>query len=277
MRHAQSPSSIASGPAVELRVLGAFAVRAPGAGADLRVRPMAARLIRRLVAARPGAVPIDELLEGLWPQHAPAAARNNLHVTVHHARRLLGPGRLLRGDETYQLVLGPDDRLDADRFADAARDALRRPAGDREPQLRAALALWAGEPLPEDRYADWARPLRDELEDLRLDVGLAAAAELRASGRAGEAVRLLRPLVARHPLDERVAAELMRALAGSGRRDEALAHFERVRDGLAASWATAPGWALRRLAQDIGRADAEGPGPTDAGGAGAAGAERATA
>ena len=60
-------------------------------------------------------------------------------------------------------------RPSSSSLAPAARQALRagRPAD--AGGCAAALALW-GEPLPEDTYADWARPPRERLRRARIDV-----------------------------------------------------------------------------------------------------------
>ena len=53
--------------------------------------------------------------------------------------------------------------VDVDRFELAAADARR--AGTAA-AYRAALAVYGGELLPENRYDDWAIGRRDELADL---------------------------------------------------------------------------------------------------------------
>jgi hypothetical protein len=55
--------------------------------------------------------------------------------------------------------------VDADQFERAAYDALRRREID---ALESALAAYAGEVLPEDRYADWCAERRAFLADLRV-------------------------------------------------------------------------------------------------------------
>jgi DNA-binding SARP family transcriptional activator len=54
--------------------------------------------------------------------------------------------------------------VDADVFVAAAQRALR--SGSVE-DYGVALEFYAGELLPEDRYADWAAPHRERLEALR--------------------------------------------------------------------------------------------------------------
>ena len=93
-------------------------------------------------------------MEALWPTH-PAAAANNLHQVVHVARRALGVGAVLLHEELLTLSAS----VDVDDFEGAAKEARRvRSPG----AYRAALSLYAGELLPENRYDDWASARREE-------------------------------------------------------------------------------------------------------------------
>ena len=97
----------------------------------------------------------------LWPKLGPKAAANNFRQALHRARRVLDPvantaasfGYLrLEGD---QITLCPQGqlRVDVEAFEAAATTARR----SREPAAhQAALNLYAGDLLPEDRYEDWA-------------------------------------------------------------------------------------------------------------------------
>ncbi len=231
---------------VAICVLGRFTVAVDGEVRSLR--PTAGRVLRRLVAARGSSVPEDVLLESFWPGFEPRAARNNLHVTIHHARRVVGAGRIGRGDGTYRLVLGPEDRIDAELFAAAADRLLHTTRGPGADEALGVLSLWGGEPLPEDRYSDWSRPYRELLIALRRDLGLACAARLRDGGREAQAIAVLRALRADAPLDERVAHDLMVALAGAGQRHAALSTFEDLSAGLRSAWSVDVSVATRRLA-----------------------------
>ena len=90
----------------------------------------------------------------------------------------------------------------------------------------------SGEPLPEERYSDWAASWREHLSSLRGDV-LGALAE--AYGRRGDhasAVRAARALVDLDPLDEHSQRLLMDAYAAAGRRGDALRQFLECRRAL---------------------------------------------
>jgi len=101
--------------------------------------------------------------------------------------------------------------------------------------------LWAGEPLPEERYSDWAIPWRERLVDQYADL-LAALADAHAE--AGDHVagaRAARRLVDLDPLNEASHRRLIVAYARTGRRGHALRQFLACRRALVAELGVEPG------------------------------------
>ena len=136
----------------------------------------------------------------------------------------------------YRLRVAPD-AVDAVRFERLviAGQARTGDASRRARLLREALELWRGAAMQDvgllDSAAFDAAVIR--LEELRL-----TAAEERADaeitlGRGAELVTELSDLVAAHPVRERLAAALMRALVAAGRDSEALLVYQRAREALA--------------------------------------------
>jgi len=150
-------------------LLGGFRLRRDGTPVppDAWERPMAARVVRLLLVER-GFVTEDRLLEAFWRDRDPAAARRCLAVSVCRCRGVLGATAIEASERAYRLVLGPLDSVDSDLFERAAALALDRADGPaRTAALEHAAGLWHGEPLPEDRYSDWAQEWRDALVDMR--------------------------------------------------------------------------------------------------------------
>jgi DNA-binding SARP family transcriptional activator len=143
---------------------------------------------------------------------------------------VLGAATIEACERAYRLVLGPRDSVDSDLFERAAALALEAAEGPaRTAALEQATGLWHGEPLPEDRYADWAKEWRDALSDRHREV-LAALSD--AYARAGEhesAVRAARRMLAADPLDEGAHRRVMAGYAALGRRTRALEQFLRCR------------------------------------------------
>jgi len=224
---------------VEIDLLGRFAVRRDGGSVESaefggrRVR----QLVRMLAAERGCVVSRDALIEALWGEQLPADPGTNLNVVVNRARRALGePDVLQTASGGYVLRDGPGVVIDAERFEELvsrARAARSRDDGaDAARAAQAALELW-GEPLPEDAYADWARPHRDRLERLHQDAVEIGADGLLATGNAREAVALAAQAVARQPLREAAYLLLVRAYAAEGDHAAAVAAYLDLRRMLA--------------------------------------------
>jgi predicted ATPase len=145
---------------VTIRLLGGF-----GALVDGEPVPRAAWRLRKsrelvkLLALTPGhRLHREQAMDVLWGDRDPAAAANNLNQAVHVARRALGTSVIESRDGLLQLQA----EVDADEFERAAADARR--AGTPS-AYRAALCVYGGELLPENRYDDWAETRRCDLAD----------------------------------------------------------------------------------------------------------------
>jgi DNA-binding SARP family transcriptional activator len=110
--------------------------------------------------------------------------------------------------------------VDVEAFKEATSTARR----GRDPAAyRAALDLYEGDLLPEDRYEEWAEGRRQELRRLCLSllVGLAGLYEERGEHERG--IEPLQSAAAEEPTLEEAYAGLMRLYALLGREAEALA------------------------------------------------------
>src|SRR4051794_4238767 len=146
---------------VSVRLLGGFTATVDGAVVpDSAWRLKKAReLVKLLALARNHRIHRDQALDVLWRDLAPAAAANNLHQAVHVARRALGANAI----EFREEVLWLTGSVDVDQLERAAADARRMKTAA---SYRAAISLYGGELLPENRYDDWAEARRDELAEL---------------------------------------------------------------------------------------------------------------
>jgi predicted ATPase/DNA-binding SARP family transcriptional activator len=229
---------------LHVALLGGFSARVGSRAVPGSWRLRKSKTLVKLLALAGGHRAHRDVLAGvLWPGLDPAAAANNLHQALHAARRALASDRLpspdafcLRDDF---VILWPDGDLivDADVFAAAAQRALR--SGSVEDH-EAALKLYAGELLPEDRYADWAAPHRERLAALNEALTAGQARALLERRRPEEAVSLLEPLVADRPNDEPLHRALMEALDQAGHRWDALDVYERLCRALDEEYAAAP-------------------------------------
>ena len=186
-----------------------------------------------------------------------------MQVYVSKLRRLLGdggsgdsalvtapPGYLLRvvpgtldADEFERLLVEGKAALGSESFTEAERI------------LANALALWRGPALADLASEPFAQSEIARLEALRLDALEARFEAMLAVGRESEAVGELQALVALHPLDERLRAQLMVALYRSGRHADALETYRAFRQLLDEELGLEPNPELRRLEQAILRQD----------------------
>ena len=177
----------------------------------------------------------ERLIEDLWADQAVGTARNVLQTKVSRLRRALGDAALVTGTSAgYTLEVDPSavDALEVLRLGEQA--AAFRGAGDSSAALETcatALAMFGGEILSGAGDGDWVMPYRARLEEVRLGLvedQLAARLDLGASG---EVIGELEALVSEHPLREGLWALLMVALYRDGRQAEALATYQRARNG----------------------------------------------
>jgi DNA-binding SARP family transcriptional activator/tetratricopeptide (TPR) repeat protein len=237
-----------SPPALSFRLLGGFELRR---GAWLVEdaaweRRVAQRVVRVLLCRGGGAVTEDELIDAIWPDASPQSARRSVQVAVSAARAVLDqPGaqhsRLVCSERTYRLRLGAGDRVDAEDFERAAVAALRSEAVNPRGALVAAAALWAGEPLPEERYSEWATTWRERLIDRYSELLGALSDAHQQAGDLTGAVDVARRLVELDPLNESAHRRLIVAFARTGRRGHALRQFLECRRTLVTTLGIEPG------------------------------------
>lgn len=237
---------------MEFRILGSLEVVDHG-----RTLPLGGAKQRALLAAlllSPNrAVSVDRLIDVLWPTRPPSSAANALQFHVSQLRKLLGEVIVTR--EPGYLIQVDDGQLDLMEFERLVAAAAGKEAERTSALLGEALELWRGEPVLElgDDAASHAEIQR--LKAARLAaLGQRIEADL-ALGRHMELVPELESLVQDHPLDERVAGALMRALYGAGRQAEALEIYRTTRQSFVAELGIEPSPTLRAIEQSILRQD----------------------
>ncbi|HEX5495129.1 MAG TPA: tetratricopeptide repeat protein [Mycobacteriales bacterium] len=243
-----------------LGVLGPLHLRRDGVVVPVTANRQRAVLGTLLVRANE-IVSFDELADVVWAGSPPPSARATVRNYVRRLRRLLGPGfadRIMTRDPGY-LFQADDTELDRLAFARLCADghaAIRAGEWQRASDvLGEALGLWRG-PALVDVSAEALR--RDEVP--RLDRMRLRAVEWRVEaelclGRHEMVADELRPLLAEHPLHERLHAHLMLALARSGRRAEALEAYRRARQVIVDELGVEPGKDLSDMHERILRAD----------------------
>jgi WD40 repeat protein/DNA-binding SARP family transcriptional activator len=207
-------------------------------------------LLAVLVLQEGKPVSIEQLIDELWGDQAPATAAKTVQVYVSQLRKALGADAIVTHGRSYRLAIEPE-QVDAVRF-DALRSEGRRALSDGDAarardRLCSALGLWRGEALADFAYEPFAQAaigrLREAhlgaLED-RIDADLALGGD-------GELIGELESLIASYPLQERLRGQLMVALYRAGRQADALAVYRQTSELLRDELGLEPGRSLQEL------------------------------
>lgn len=244
---------------VDFSVLGPIEIRRAGVMLPLPGR-RERQLISVLLRYARQRVPVDLLVQAVWPVAPPPSAARQVRSELSLLRQLIGgPHDTIVATANSYLAQVDRAHLDAERFEDlldAGSDAAA--TGDLAAANRLvcdALHQWRGPAL-----ADVEGPLRDqwahELHEERMyAVELRFDVELRR-GHHALVVRELTQLVEGCPPRVRLVGQLMLALHGSGHRADALRLYERMRPRLIEELGAELAGELAAVRGEILRADA---------------------
>jgi DNA-binding SARP family transcriptional activator len=245
---------------VRIAALGRLSISVSGDSRDgdwLQQRP--GQVFRYLIASREGAQRSEAIASALWPERGPSAVAN-VRYCIFKLREQLGErsdpadSLVARDAAGYRIDLRRVD-LDVDVFqakSAAGITAHRRGDAERaEALLGEALALYRGEFLADDPYADWAFSEREYLRALA-GKGLAAMAQMAlAGGRLVGATDHLLRLAQLEPFDSHVHQMLIEVCLRRGRRTEALRHYHALRARLHRAFGELPDFELTSVAASM--------------------------
>ena len=237
---------------MEFRVLGAVDALIDGRRVDTghaRQRCVLAALL--VEVNRP--VSADQLIDRVWADRPPHRARNALSAYLSRLRqRLAGAAdvRITREPGGYLLSTDPLT-IDLHRFRHlVTRARAGRDATDSAEHYGAALDLWRGEPFA-GIDTPWFDGVRTALDAERLAVVLDRNDVALRAGWHAKLLGELAVTAGAHPLDERLAGQLMLAQFRSGRQADALETYQQIRNRLLEELGADPGAGLRRIHQEI--------------------------
>jgi len=219
-----SPVSRVEHPPWEITLLGSFSVRRYGEPVSLPLS-LAAQGLK--IVALHEKIPVEELVELLWPDAAPGVGTRRLRNVLWRVRA--ASGDLLERDDNF-IRLAPDAVTDVGQFRGLAEDALRRemPPEEAARLARDALVLYRGELLPGDRYADWAAGYRESLARLHIQLLDLLLEEAVGHEHLQEALALLDRLIEADPYEESHYVRAAELLIRSGNRRRALSTLDRA-------------------------------------------------
>src|SRR4029077_1050010 len=146
-------------------------------------------------------VSVDRLADELWEGNPPATAQKVVQGYISQLRRALPEDVIATRGSAYELRASATDVVEFEKLVERAAGEDPSTAAR---TLRAALELWRGRPLVDFEYESWARAEAARLEELRL---VALEERIDADLQLGQSARLvpeLEPLVAAHPMRERL-------------------------------------------------------------------------
>jgi YVTN family beta-propeller protein len=243
---------------VTFRILGKLEVLVDGRSVELPSRRE--RALLGVLLLRVGeVVSVDELIDSVWGDPAPASARHMVHEYVSRLRAVFGDASVITTRPPGYAVERASCELDTIRFASlvaTARSAAA--AGDTDQALTSfdeALGVWRGAALSDVALEGEARAAAAGLDDERRSVRSERVDLALTMGRHQELIPELERAVAAEPLDEHALGQLMLALYRSGRQADALARYRDGRRTLVEQVGIEPGDELRALEQAILRQD----------------------
>jgi predicted ATPase/DNA-binding SARP family transcriptional activator len=175
-----------------------------------------------------------------WPDLAQDAARNNLRQTLHQLRRALSEGcppLLLATAQTIQFNIGSDHWMDVSEFTMLIRTCQEH--GHRRcetcraciERLERATTLYRGELLSglyltdSVAFEEWVMVKREQLARMALAAWHSLAEYYARRGDYELMEQAARQQIAIDPFREDAHRQVMQALAWSGHRNAALAHY----------------------------------------------------
>jgi adenylate cyclase len=225
LENAMNPSSSRQ-PRIHVTALGGLRIERDGDEVvDLLVQPVRCALFLYLALER--SATRDELLALLWPERDAERARHSLNQTLYELRRRLGE----------DWVESRGERLDvaAAVTVDALEFAVAVEAGRDEE----ALALYRGaflegvHPGGSPAFEAWVDRRRAQLDRAHRDLCRRLTTARLEQGDARGALAVARRWAEVDPLEDEAHHRIIELLAETGRRLEALRHYDAYRDLIA--------------------------------------------
>ncbi len=192
-------------------------------------------LLKALITRGAENVPIDMIIDDLWPESSPDDGKRNFKVVLHRLRKILGhPERSLSIYVLFEmnaLSLNRNVvRLDIDEFlafCRRARDAEQ--SGDLKSSIdagKSAIELYKGDYLEDELYTPWTMQKREETRALYIDVLQRTASLYERQGNSRKSIELYKVLIKADPGWEEAYRKLMSLYSRIGMRAEAIRVYD---------------------------------------------------
>jgi DNA-binding SARP family transcriptional activator len=216
-------------------------------------------ILKYLVARHDQPVPKEQLMDVLWPDADPEAARRNLHQAVYSLRQTLKqccPELQLICFQNERYSLNPDlpiwfDFLEFERHAEEGRRLEK--SGSLEAAIQAfgiADALYQGHFLQEEAHNTWAQLQRDQLRDSFLDVANRLGRHYLIREQFAAVVSICQKTLSKDACNEEAHLQLMRCYLRQGYRHLAIGQYQTCTEVLREELGIAPSEKLHTFFQE---------------------------
>ncbi len=219
----EAVSQASRSPRLRVRTFGQLQIWRDDYAIGIWERPQAETVVKILLVrcARGGrAVAADELITRLWPDADEESGRKKLLPLISNARRTLEPdieprdsSFILRSSNGYYFHLSDTitwDLLGFRKYLQQGTVLVKEERWEEAiVELEKGRALYRGDFLAEDRYADWAIDIRREITSDYCNLLIQLADSYAALARYNQAVDACHATLAKDPLLESVYRRLM--------------------------------------------------------------------
>jgi DNA-binding SARP family transcriptional activator len=216
-------------------------------------------ILKYLVSRHDQPVPKEQLMDVLWPDADPEAARRNLHQAVYSLRQTLKlccPELQLICFQNERYSLNPDlpiwfDFLEFERHAEEGRRLEKN--GSLEAAIEAfgiADALYQGHFLQEEVHNTWAQLQRDQLRDSFLDVANRLGRHYLIREQFAAVVSICQKTLSKDTCNEEAHLHLMRCYLRQGYRHLAIGQYQTCTEVLREELGIAPSEKLHAFFQE---------------------------
>ena len=217
-------------------------------------------IFKYLIAHRDRPISKEVLMDLIWPETPPEAARNNLNVAIYGLRQSLRQAGLSESTILYQddcYLLNPELTIwvDVEAFnAHVARARDYEENGDlvaAMQEYRLAEALYTGDYLEDDRYEDWPLAQRHSLKETYMAVAQRLCQSYYEQGDFTACVAEAHKVLAADSCRETAHRWIMLCYAQQGQRYLAIRQYQDCVDALDDELGVEPSPETTQLYQDI--------------------------
>jgi DNA-binding SARP family transcriptional activator len=237
---------------IKVKLFGTTTVVLPDGSVVTDLGGIKPRQVLELLAIAPGTpVSKDRLVEHLWGDNPPRTHTATLESYISLLRRRMGCSRgrqsALSTTSNGYLLDATQVEVDVEEFRRLTQSDLSATPDMALARATVAFGLVTGQLLASEPHADWAAEERSQFHDEYLHGLNRAAVHALDAGAPDTAVEMARQAIGCDAMSETSWQLLMRALAETGNRSEALRAYLDLRRTLADELGTEPSPASRSL------------------------------